>query len=99
MPPSFQDKELLFQQKYNNQIQTVQSLTNLNKWLLITYYICIIIAMYFLFAKYEYNIYIKIGLSLLAIAYPFIIYFIEYSIYDLTKYMSALIGGIPVDRI
>lgn len=99
MPSSFQDKELLFQQKYNNQIQTVESLTKLNNFLLITYYSCILIAMYFLFTKYEYNIYVKVGISLLAIAYPFIIYLIENFIYDVTKYMSALIGGIPADRI
>ena len=98
MQLNIEDRELLFQQKYIYQTQTVNSLIGLNTFLLFAYYICIIIVLYFLFTKYELNIYVKLGFSLLLIAYPFVIYYIEMSLYDVGHYAGALITGTAVDR-
>lgn len=92
------DRERLFQQKYIYQIQTVDSLTSLNQLLTTTYYVFVLIALYFLFTKYEYSMYIKIGISLLAIVYPFIIYTLEYIVSIIATYISAMILGEPADR-
>lgn len=91
------DRERLFQQKYIYQIQYVDTLTSLNMLLTTTYYVFVVIALYFLFTKYEYSIYTKIGISLLAVVYPFIIYTIEYIIHRISTYISAIILGEPAD--
>lgn len=96
---NIEDRELLFQQKYIYQAQTVNTLTGLNTFLLFAYYICIIIVLYFLFTKYELNIYVKAVFSLLLIAYPFIIYYIEIVLYNVGHYVGSIITGTPVDRI
>jgi hypothetical protein len=98
MQPSIEDRELLFQTKYIHQTQTVNTLTILNNFLLFAYYICIIVVLYFLFTKYELNLYVKVGFSLLLIAYPFVIYYIEMSLYNVGHYAGALITGTAVDR-
>jgi hypothetical protein len=98
MQPSIEDRELLFQQKYIYQIQTVNTLTGLNTFLFFAYYICIIIVLYFLFAKYELNMYVKAGFSLLLIAYPFIIYYIEIVLYNVGHYAGAMITGTVADQ-
>jgi len=98
MQSSIEDRELLFQQKYIHQIQTVNTLTELNNFLLFAYYICIIIVLYFLFSKYELNMYLKVGFSLLLIAYPFIIYYIEMVLYNVGQYAGAIITGTAADR-
>lgn len=92
------DRERLFQQKYIYQIQTVESLTRFNMVLTTAYYVFIVIALYFLFTKYDYSIYTKAGISLLAIAYPFIAYMIESIVYRISTYTSAIILGEPADR-
>ena len=98
MQTSIEDRELLFQQKYIYQIQTVNTLTGLNTFLFFAYYICIIIVLYFLFTKYELNMYVKAGFSLLLIAYPFIIYYIEIVLYNVGHYAGAMITGTADDR-
>jgi hypothetical protein len=98
MQSSIEDRELLFQQKYIHQIQTVNTLTELNNFLLFAYYICIILVLYFLFSKYELNMYLKVGFSLLLIAYPFIIYYIEMVLYNVGQYAGAIITGTAADR-
>lgn len=98
MQPSIEDRELLYQQKYIYQIQTVNTLTGLNTFLFFAYYICIIIVLYFLFTKYELNMYVKAGFSLLLIAYPFIIYYIEIVLYNVGHYAGAMITGTADDR-
>jgi hypothetical protein len=98
MQTSIEDRELLFQQKYIYQIQTVNTLTGLNTFLFFAYYICIIFVVYFLFTKYELNIYVKLGFSLLLIAYPFVIYYIETVLYNVGHYAGAMITGTAADR-
>jgi len=98
MQSSIEDRELLFQQKYIHQIQTVNTLTGLNTFLVFAYYICIIIVLYYLFTKYELNIYVKLGFSLLLIAYPFIIYYIELVLYNIGHYAGAIITGTAADQ-
>lgn len=98
MQPSIEDSELLFQQKYIYQIQTVNTLTGLNTFLFFAYYICIIIVLYFLFTKYELNMYVKVGFSLLLIAYPFIIYYIEMVLYNVGHYAGSMITGTAADQ-
>jgi hypothetical protein len=98
MQLNIEDRELLFQQKYIYQTQTVNSLIGLNTFLLFAYYICIIIVLYFLFTKYELNIYVKLGFSLLLIAYPFVIYYIELVLYNVGHYAGAIITGNAADR-
>ena len=98
MQPSIEDRELLFQQKYIYQTQTVNTLNVLNTFLLFAYYICIIIVLYFMFTKYEFNMYLKAGFSLLLIAYPFVIYYIEIGLYNVGHFTGALITGTAVDR-
>ena len=93
-----EDRELLFQQKYIYQAQTVNTLTGLNTFLLFAYYICIIIVLYYLFTKYELNMYVKLGFSLLLIAYPFIIYYIEIVLYNVGHYAGSMITGTAADR-
>jgi hypothetical protein len=53
---------------------------------------------YFLFTKYELNLYVKLGFSLLLIAYPFVIYYIETVLYNLGHYAGAMITGTAADR-
>ena len=98
MQLNIEDRELLFQQKYIYQTQTVNYLIGLNTFLLFAYYICIIIVLYFLFTKYELNIYVKLGFSLLLIAYPFVIYYIELVLYNVGHYAGAIITGNAADR-
>lgn len=98
MQLSIEDRELLFQQKYIYQTQTVNALTVLNTFLLFAYYICIIIVLYFLFTKYELNMYVKVVFSLLLIAYPFVIYYIEMVLYNVGHYAGAIITGNAADR-
>lgn len=97
MSTSLDERELLFQQKYLYQFQTVNTLLGLNTLLLYVYYICIVIVLYFLFTKYEYNVYIKGFLSILLIAYPFIVYFIETFVYRTSQYIGAFITGHAYD--
>ena len=92
------DRELLFQQKYIHQVQTIESLTTLNTILTYAYFICIIFVLYYLFTKYDLSIYVKVGLGLFAIAYPFVIHLIEIAVYNTSVYIGALITGNPVDR-
>jgi hypothetical protein len=98
MQMNIEDRELLFQTKYIHQTQTVNVLTILNTFLLFAYYICIIIVLYFLITKYELRWYVILGFSLLLIAYPFVIYYIEMSLYNVGHYAGALITGTAVDR-
>ena len=92
------DRELLFQQKYIHQVQTIETLTLLNTVLTYAYFICIIFVLYYLFTKYDLSIYVKVGLGLIAIAYPFIIHFVEIAVYNTSLYIGALITGDAVDR-
>ena len=94
---NIEDRELLFQQKYIYQTQTVNTFTGLNTLLLFAYYVCIIIVMYLLFTKYELNIYVKAVFSLLLIAYPFIIYYIEMVLYNIGHYAGAIITCTAAD--
>ena len=98
MQMDIEDRELLFQQKYIYQAQTVNTLTGLNTFLLFAYYICIIIVLYYLFTKYELNMYVKAGFSLLLIAYPFVIYYIEIVLYNVGQYAGSMITGTAADR-
>jgi hypothetical protein len=98
MQMDIEDRELLFQQKYIYQAQTVNTLTGLNTFLLFAYYICIIIVLYYLFTKYELNMYVKVGFSLLLIAYPFVIYYIEMVLYNVGHYAGSMITGTAADR-
>ena len=98
MQMNIEDRELLFQQKYIYQTQTVNMLTGFNTLLLFAYYVFIIIVMYLLFTKYELNIYVKSVFSLLLIAYPFIIYYIEIVLYNIGHYAGAIITGTAADR-
>ena len=92
------DRELLFQQKYIHQLQTIETLTILNTVLTYAYFICIIFVLYYLFTKYDLSIYVKVGLGLFALAYPFIIRFIEIAVYNTSVYMGAFITGNAIDR-
>jgi hypothetical protein len=92
------DRELLFQQKYIHQVQTIETLTLLNTILTYAYFISIIFVLYYLFTKYDLSIYVKIGLGLFIIAYPFVIHLIEIAIYNTSVYIGAFITGTPVDR-
>ena len=98
MQLNIEDRELLFQQKYIYQTQTVNSLIGLNTFLLFAYYICIIIVLYFLITKYELRWYVILGFSLLLIAYPFVIYYIELVLYNVGHYAGAIITGNAADR-
>jgi len=98
MQMNIEDRELLFQTKYIHQTQTVNVLTILNTFLLFAYYICIIIVLYFLITKYELRWYVILGFSLLLIAYPFVIYYIETVLYNLGHYAGAMITGTAADR-
>ena len=82
MQLNIEERELLFQTKYIHQTQTVNTLNILNIFLLFAYYICIIIVLYFLITKYELSWYVILGFSLLLIAYPFVIYYIEIGLED-----------------
>ena len=95
---NIEDRELLFQTKYIHQTQTVNVLTILNTFLLFAYYICIIIVLYFLITKYELRWYVILGFSLLLIAYPFVIYYIELVLYNVGHYAGAIITGNAADR-
>ena len=92
------DRELLFQQKYLNQVHTIETLTLLNSILTYAYFIFIIWVLYILFTKYDLNIYVKAGLGLIAIAYPFIIHLIEIAVYNTSVYIGAFITGDAIDR-
>jgi|SaaInlV_150m_DNA_3_1039698.scaffolds.fasta_scaffold42260_3 hypothetical protein len=92
------EREHLFHSKYLHQLEQVDSLNRVNALLLFTYYVFIIIVLYFLFTKYDYSIYTKGIFSVIAISYPFIVNFIENSIYNVIHYMGAFIGGIPPDE-
>jgi hypothetical protein len=92
------DRELLFQQKYIHQVQTIESLTLLNTVLTYAYFICIVFVLYYLFTKYDLSIYVKVGLGLIAIAYPFIIHFVEIAVYNARVYIGAFITGDAIDR-
>ena len=92
------DRELLFQQKYIHQVQTIETLTLLNTVLTYAYFICIIFVLYYLFTKYDLSIYVKVGLGLIAIAYPFIIHFVEIAVYNTRVYIGAFITGDAIDR-
>ena len=92
------DRELLFQQKYIHQVQTIETLTLLNTILTYAYFISIVFVLYYLFTKYDLSIYVKIGLGLFIIAYPFVIHLIEIAIYNTSVYIGAFITGNPVDR-
>ena len=98
MQMNIEDRELLFQTKYIHQTQTVNVLNILNTFLLFAYYICIIIVLYFLITKYELRWYVILGFSLLLIAYPFVIYYIELVLYNVGHYAGAIITGNAADR-
>ena len=93
MQDSIENRERLFQQKYIHQQTTVNNLVWYNTILRIVYYCCIILAIYTLVTKYEYNIYVKIIIIILAISYPFIVSFIENYIYTLLHFIAAIATG------
>ena len=76
------ERELLFNQKYLHQKNTVEYLHGVNTVLTYTYYLCILVIIYYLFTKYEINKYGKAGISVLLLLYPFIAYYIEQNIYN-----------------
>ena len=95
-PPSlFNQKELLYQQKFSHQIIPKGTMSTLNFLLLILYYGCILVVLYYLYTKYDTSIYSKLGVVILLLLYPFIILFIETEIYKVGEYIWAFIVGEP----
>jgi hypothetical protein len=76
------ERELLFNQKYLHQKNTVDYLHGVNTVLMYTYYLCIFVIVYYLFTKYELNKYVKFGISILLVLYPFSAYYIEQNIHN-----------------
>jgi hypothetical protein len=95
-PPSlFNQKELLYQQKFRHQIIPKRAITTLNFLLLILYYGCILVVLYYLYTKYDISIYSKLGFVILLLLYPFVILFIESYIYQSVEYGWSFIIGEP----
>ena len=85
------ERELLFNQKYLHQKNTVDYLHGLNTFLLFIYYLCVLVIIYYLFTKYEFNNYSKAGVSVILVLYPVIAYYIEQKIYNNSGFiMSSL---------
>ena len=76
------ERELLFNQKYLHQKNIVDYLHGLNTFLLFIYYNCILVIIYYLITKYEFNKYGKAGVSVLLVLYPAIAYYIEQNIFN-----------------
>jgi len=83
------ERELLFNQKYLHQKNTVEYLHGVNTVLTYTYYLCILVIIYYLFTKYEFNKYGKAGVSVLLLLYPFIAYYIEQNIYNNSGFIGS----------
>ena len=65
----------------------------INYYLLILYYIFALIITVIIFLSVKYTIYVKIGYILFFAFFPLIIFNIEIFIYNLIRYIYALING------
>ena len=54
------ERELLFNQKYLYQKKTVEYLHWVNTGLVYIYYLCALVIVYYLFTKYDFNLYSNI---------------------------------------
>jgi len=92
------EREFLFNTKFLHQTKSTESLQTINILLLIIYYICILVIIYILIVKYDFNKYGKLVVSILLLLYPFIVYYIEDTIYNFSQYISAFITGTTFDE-
>jgi uncharacterized protein YdcH (DUF465 family) len=81
-------------QKVFYQSQQVDYLNIFNSYLFIIYYAFLIIFCYFLYYSNTMSKYMKIGILLLLILYPFSIMMIEKNIYNTIMYIFSFINGI-----
>jgi len=89
------ENELLYQQKYNHQLQSIDRLHILNVFLMFVYYFCILVVFYHLYKKTDINMYEKIGICILLLIYPFIAFYIETYVYQSGNYAWSFINGEP----
>ena len=66
---------------------------NLNYYLLMLYFIFVIIISVIMFLSMKYNMYVKIGYITFFAFFPLFIFKLEIFIYNLLRYMYALING------
>jgi len=94
----FNEKQLLYQQKYNKQTypRTIQN--SIYFLLIILYYVCILVVFYYIYTKFNLNRYQKIGIFILLISYPFVINLIQAYIYYFADYAWLLISGNSIDN-
>lgn len=74
-----------------------ESLTKLYFRMFYVYILLAIVSFYFIFYA-TYNIYKKMFIALFIIAFPFIIYIIEYHLYFLLNFIYVLIFGKPYEK-
>jgi len=84
------EKELLFNQKYLHQKKTVEYLHWVNTGLVYIYYLCALVIVYYLFTKYDFNLYNNILFTILLGIYPFVAYYLQEKIYDSFEYISSM---------
>jgi len=92
---AFNEKELVYHQKFSHQIIPKGTMSTLNFLLMILYYGCILAVIYHLYTKYDISIYSKVGIVILLLLYPFVILFIETYIYQAVRYGWSFIVGEP----
>ena len=84
------ERELLFNQKYLHQKKTVEYLHWVNTGLVYIYYLCALVIVYYLFTKYEFNLYSNVLFTLLLGIYPFVAYYLQEKVYDSFEYISSM---------
>jgi hypothetical protein len=85
-------------QKVFYQSQQVDYLNLFNSYLFIIYYAFLIIFCYFLYYSKTLSAYMRIGIVLLLILYPFFIMMIEKNIYNTVMYIFSIINGIAYTK-
>tara|TARA_B100000902_G_scaffold57027_1_gene63886 strand:- start:487 stop:885 length:399 start_codon:yes stop_codon:yes gene_type:complete len=94
----FNEKQLLYQQKYNKQTHPRTIQNSIYFLLIILYYVCILVVFYYIYTKFNLNRYQKIGIFILLISYPFLINLIQTYIYYFADYGWILISGNSIDN-
>ena len=84
------ERELLFNQKYLHQKKTVEYLHWVNTGLVYIYYLCALVIVYYLFTKYDFNLYSNVLFTLLLGIYPFVAYYLQEKVYDSFEYISSM---------
>ena len=94
----FNEKQLLYQQKYNKQTHPRTIQNSIYFLLIILYYVCILVVFYYIYTKFNLNRYQKIGIFILLISYPFLINLIQTYIYYFADYTWILISGNSINN-